>query len=147
MKHLLTYFLTFSFIVTSVTFSQAGKLEVLEDLRTKNTLKLAELKAIGLGHAHPKIKQIEKTIEKLDLEITNAKELRQEIIILIEGTKSKYLAGHARHGKTDKALTELLKAGWKIEQIIPAGTTKEVPKNQQEANLMKAAYVWLSFEG
>ena len=147
MNRFLTCLLTLCFISSSALISQASKLDDLKKLRTENTLALDKLKASGLGHSHPKIKQLHKTLAELDLEIENTKELQQEIVVLIEGAKSKYLAGHARHGKTDTALTELLNAGWKIEQIIPAGTTQKIPNNQQEANLLKAAYVWLSFEG
>ena len=147
MTKIITSLLTSIFILSSVISSNAGRLDDLKNLRNKNAQALENLKASGLGHAHPKIKQLQNTLAKLDLDIENTKELQQEIVVLIEGTKSKYLEGHTRHGKTDKALTELLNAGWKIEKIIPAGTTKEMPKNQQEANLLKAAYVWLSHEG
>lgn len=145
MKCLLAYILTL--LIGTTALSQATKLDDLNKLRAEIALTLDHLKASGLGHAHPKIKELSKAIATLDLEIENTKELQQEIIILIEGTKSKYLTGHPRSGKTEKALTELLNAGWKIEKIIPAGTTTEIPKNQLEANLLKAAYVWLSFEG
>ncbi len=147
MKRILNYIITLTIVISTATLSQAGKLDDLTKLRTDLSLSLDNLKASGLGHAHPKIKELQKALGTLDLEIENTKELHRDIIVLVEGTESKYLAGHARHGKTDTALTELLNTGWKIEKIIPAGTTQEVPKNQQEANLLKAAYVWLSYEG
>ncbi len=145
MRRILTYILTF--LISSAIVSQAGKLDDLTKLRSEVSLALDSLKVSGLGHAHPKIKEMQKVLGTLELQIENTKELQQEIIILIEGTKSKYLAGHARYEKSDIALTELLEAGWKIEKIISAGTTKELPEIQEEADLLKAAYVWLSFEG
>lgn len=133
-------------VVLSLT-TRAGKLDELRKQHSEVETALDNLILKGLGHAHPKVKQLEKRLSKLETDIENAKELHRETIILLEGTKSQYLAGHSRHGKTNEALIELLKAGWKIEKIIPAGTTKEIPNNKQAAEKLQAAYVWLSYEG
>lgn len=134
-------------LIASPSIAKSGKIDELEKLRVSTTFTLDKLKASGLGLSHPKIKQLEAALKKLSIEIENTKELHQEIVILLEGTKSHFLEGHVRHGKTDKAMTELLNAGWKIHKIISAGTTKDLPKNQEQANLLKAAYAWLTYEG
>ena len=144
-KQLLTIILSIG--TSSSTFAQAGKLEALSKLQVKTSVALNTLKASGLGDSHPKMLELTRTMAVLDLEIENTKDLHQEIIILIDGTKSNYLEGHARHGKTDSALTELLNAGWKIEQIIQAESHHKAAKITVDNKLKNAAFVWLSFEG
>ncbi|MGJ8657097.1 MAG: hypothetical protein ACSHX6_11660 [Akkermansiaceae bacterium] len=121
---------TIAFLCLTFTpFLSAGELEDLIELKKTALQELVALQATGIGEQHPQIAAKEKQIVELEEKITDCKETHEEMVILLKGTSSLHLQGHAKFGKTEKALPTLLLQGWKIKTLIPAGEDK--------------AYVWL----
>ena len=144
MTYVIKYLVSISLLITSAISTQAVEIESVRLKHAILTNSAAQLEADGLGTSHYKVRAINKRLTYLDEVIKNHKNNR-EILILLEGTESEYMLGHERHGKTKSALSELLKAGWKIKNIVPAGTTKTVKGNTKEEKSEQVAYVWLTF--
>ena len=136
------FILTLCFIPVSI----AGEnLDDLKNQKFKLENSKQEMLGKGLGNSHPRLIAVEKTLAQLEEQIANAQENLQEVIIMLDGTKSHFMAGHPRHGKTEKAISELLLDGWKIHKIIATGTKEQKVEDKPKA-ASHAAYVWLRLE-
>jgi len=103
--------------------AQLALLAELEAQLTVTEFDIKKLRASGLAEGHPKLVELIDQSKKLETKIQKHTPPPQETILLIEGTKSTSLTDQPN------SLAQLLKQGWKINSITPAGENK--------------AYIWL----
>ena len=124
------YLSIISVIFLSYSSLSAGELADLRELNKLAQQELIALKATGIGDHHPHIAAKEKQILELENKISDLRDVHEEVVILLRGTSSFHMKGHAKFEKTDKALPSLLLQGWKIKSITPLDG--------------EASYVWLT---
>ena len=130
--HLSKSISTFLCLISLSQYLSSGELGDLTNLKNTASKDLITLKSSGIGHKHPEIIAKEQEIHKLQIKIENLRSSSQQVVVMLKGTSSFYLKGHAKFNKSETALPELLLNNWRIESMMSVGDEK--------------AYVWLTRE-